>query len=167
MSSLSRNFSRVIPRNLRLNSTRIPPFSLRPAACYYPIPMAASISSLGPLKSSAPIAVARAREYDPEIKDMASYVHNFKIDSDLAVSFIPSKYTALLCVLTEYLLPSLTLLDSSSSIRSGAVLKLFGSRNVRNCLGLWSKGQLCLTAQGYQEHLLYWIQSTVHSILVP
>lgn len=26
------------------------------------------------------------REYDPEIKDMASYIHNYKIDSELAVS---------------------------------------------------------------------------------
>ena len=30
--------------------------------------------------------VAMAREYDPEIKDMAKYIHNYKIDSDLAVS---------------------------------------------------------------------------------
>lgn len=51
--------------------------------------MTASISSLGPLKSSALIATAGLREYDPEIKDMASYVHNYKIDSDLAVSSIP------------------------------------------------------------------------------
>ncbi|MCJ1242762.1 ATP-binding cassette transporter CGR1 [Varicellaria rhodocarpa] len=28
--------------------------------------------------------VAVAREHDPEIKDMASYIHNYKIDSDLA-----------------------------------------------------------------------------------
>jgi 2-methylcitrate dehydratase len=27
------------------------------------------------------------REYDPEIKDMASYIHNYEIDSDLAVRF--------------------------------------------------------------------------------
>ena len=33
--------------------------------------------------------VAVAREHDPEIKDMASYIHNYKIDSDLAVR-IPS-----------------------------------------------------------------------------
>ena len=32
-------------------------------------------------------AVGGGREYDPEIKDMASYVHNYKIDSDLAVSY--------------------------------------------------------------------------------
>ena len=36
------------------------------------------------LKSDAP-AVAGVREFDPEIKDMANYIHNYKIDSDLAV----------------------------------------------------------------------------------
>lgn len=51
--------------------------------------MAASISSVAPLRSSVPVAAAGVREYDPEIKDMASYVHNYKIDSDLAVSSIP------------------------------------------------------------------------------
>ncbi|MCJ1258128.1 ATP-binding cassette transporter CGR1 [Lignoscripta atroalba] len=35
------------------------------------------------LNSSAP-PPAGQREYDPEIKDMASYIHNYKIDSDLA-----------------------------------------------------------------------------------
>lgn len=69
--------------------------------------MAASISSVAPLKFSAPIAAAGVREYDPEIKDMASYVHNYKIDSDLAVSSIPCcikqgpKYTN--CILAAQL----------------------------------------------------------------
>ena len=36
------------------------------------------------LRSNAP-AMAGAREFDPEIKDMADYIHNYKIDSDLAV----------------------------------------------------------------------------------
>ncbi|KAI9823429.1 MAG: ATP-binding cassette transporter CGR1 [Thelocarpon impressellum] len=36
------------------------------------------------LQSSAPAAAA-PREYDPEIKDIAGYVHNYKIDSDLAL----------------------------------------------------------------------------------
>lgn len=36
------------------------------------------------LKSNAP-AMAGVREFDPEIKDMASYIHNYKVDSDLAV----------------------------------------------------------------------------------
>lgn len=30
-------------------------------------------------------AVGTMREYDQEIKDMASYTHNYKIESDLAV----------------------------------------------------------------------------------
>ncbi|KAL9628301.1 MAG: hypothetical protein Q9164_007326, partial [Protoblastenia rupestris] len=31
-----------------------------------------------------PASVAGVRDFDPEIKDMASYIHNYKIDSDLA-----------------------------------------------------------------------------------
>lgn len=27
--------------------------------------------------------------YDPEIKDIANYIHNYKVDSDLAVSSAP------------------------------------------------------------------------------
>lgn len=36
------------------------------------------------LRSGAP-ATTTVREFDPEIKDMASYIHNYKIASDLAV----------------------------------------------------------------------------------
>lgn len=36
------------------------------------------------LKSGAPV-VPSTREYDPEIRDIASYIHNTKIDSELAV----------------------------------------------------------------------------------
>lgn len=39
---------------------------------------------MSPLQSGAP-PPAQAREYDPEIKDIASYVHNTPIQSDLAV----------------------------------------------------------------------------------
>jgi len=38
-------------------------------------------------------SVSSGRQYDPEIRDMASYVHNYKIDSDLAV--IPPSCTSL------------------------------------------------------------------------
>ena len=38
------------------------------------------------LKSEVKQALAK-REYDPEIKDMASYIHNTPIDSELAVSY--------------------------------------------------------------------------------
>jgi hypothetical protein len=39
---------------------------------------------MSPLQSGAP-PPPQAREYDPEIKDIASYVHNTPITSDLAV----------------------------------------------------------------------------------
>jgi 2-methylcitrate dehydratase len=39
------------------------------------------------LKSAAP-PVASKREFDPEIKDMASYIHNTPIESELAVRSI-------------------------------------------------------------------------------
>jgi len=45
----------------------------------------ASFSSMPALNYSAPPPTG-PREYDPEIKDMASYIHNYKIDSELAVS---------------------------------------------------------------------------------
>jgi 2-methylcitrate dehydratase len=41
-----------------------------------------------PLKSAAP-PVSGNREYDPEIKDVANYIHNVKIDSELAVCHCP------------------------------------------------------------------------------
>ena len=37
------------------------------------------------LRSTEFPAPAVARDYDPEIQDMATYVHNYKIDSELAV----------------------------------------------------------------------------------
>jgi 2-methylcitrate dehydratase len=42
------------------------------------------------LKSAAP-PVQSKREYDPEIKDIASYVHNTAIDSELAVQQLDFK----------------------------------------------------------------------------
>ncbi|KAL2373790.1 ATP-binding cassette transporter CGR1 [Blastomyces gilchristii] len=36
------------------------------------------------LNSAAPVTPAPAREYDPEINDMASYIHHYKVDSELA-----------------------------------------------------------------------------------
>lgn len=56
-----------------------------------------SFSTMSKLQSGAPPAPV-AREYDPEIKDIASYVHNTPIDSDLAVcnpiSAIPKDFPA-------------------------------------------------------------------------
>ena len=41
------------------------------------------------LQSAPPTAAGVGiREYDSEIKDIASYVHNYQIESDLAVSYV-------------------------------------------------------------------------------
>jgi 2-methylcitrate dehydratase len=45
----------------------------------------AKFSTMTPLQSGAP-QPPQAREYDPEIKDIASYIHHTPIESDLAVS---------------------------------------------------------------------------------
>lgn len=37
-------------------------------------------------RQSAAPAVPGDKPYDPEIQDMASYIHQYKVDSDLAVS---------------------------------------------------------------------------------
>lgn len=60
-------------------------------------------STMSPLQSGAP-PPPQAREYDPEIKDIASYVHNTPINSDLAVS------SFCYCLLTT------PLIESTSSI---------------------------------------------------
>lgn len=41
------------------------------------------------LQSNAPVTPSEGRGYDPEIKDIADYIHNKPIDSDLAVSLPP------------------------------------------------------------------------------
>lgn len=46
-----------------------------------------SFTTMALLSSNAP-RVTTSREFDPEIRDMASYVHNYKVDSDLAVRYI-------------------------------------------------------------------------------
>lgn len=38
------------------------------------------------LHSAAGPTHAGPRDYDPEIKDMADYIHKYKVDSELAVS---------------------------------------------------------------------------------
>lgn len=37
-------------------------------------------------QSAAPAVPAADKAYDPEIQDMASYIHQYNVDSDLAVS---------------------------------------------------------------------------------
>lgn len=91
MSSFSRNLCSTASRNLRQRSSVITR-AVRPIAFRAPqssfvatqTKSAAAFSTMSSLKSSAP-PVQSKREYDPEIKDIASYIHNTKIDSELAV----------------------------------------------------------------------------------
>lgn len=39
---------------------------------------------MSPLQHAAPV-VPGDKPYDPEIKDMADYIHNYNVNSDLAV----------------------------------------------------------------------------------
>ena len=39
---------------------------------------------MSPRQSTAPV-VPGGKEYDPEIKDLADYIHKYNVDSDLAV----------------------------------------------------------------------------------
>ncbi|KAL2828155.1 MmgE/PrpD family-domain-containing protein [Aspergillus cavernicola] len=71
--SLSRASS---PSLVALNSCRT---SSSPA-----LPRVSRFSTMASLQSAAPIPAAAQKDYDPEIKDMADYIHNYKLDSDLA-----------------------------------------------------------------------------------
>lgn len=91
MSAFSRNLCSAASRTLRpraaLGCRAVRPIALR-AASSTPLSARAAVSApfstMSSLKSAAP-PVTGPREYDPEIKDVASYVHNTPIDSELAV----------------------------------------------------------------------------------
>ena len=57
---------------------------------------------------------AAAREFDHEIMDVANYVHNVKVDSDLAVSRTLLPYPAAVPDAADSILSSSTLPDGSS-----------------------------------------------------
>lgn len=48
------------------------------------LPRVSRFSTMSPLQQASP-APTTDKSYDPEIKDMADYIHNYKVDSDLAV----------------------------------------------------------------------------------
>jgi 2-methylcitrate dehydratase len=91
MSAFSRNLCSTASRSLRQRSSVLSR-AVRPIALRTPLSnsvtsrtaTATAFSTMSSLKSSAP-PVQSKREFDPEIKDIASYVHNTKIDSELAV----------------------------------------------------------------------------------
>lgn len=53
---------------------------------------ASSFHTMASLKSAAaaPPKPSEGVGYDPEIKDIANYIHSYKVDSELAVNFSPT-----------------------------------------------------------------------------
>ena len=160
MSSFNRGI-RTATRNLRLPAlqSRGPRTSLAFTASITKLgasvrPTVAKFSTMSPLQSGAP-PPAQPREYDPEIKDIASYVHNTPIDSALAVSELlaidPLQYSLTFS-------GSSTPPDSSSLTHSDVVLRLFDSRNAQNSLAQLLREPLCQMEPWSQEP---------HSNLIP
>lgn len=97
MSAVNRGL-RQVSRSLRLQPRFCPRSALRPLtgslntnSSSRPIaalPARSSFSTMASLQSAAAAtpSPAAGKGYDPEIKDIADYVHNYKIDSPLAVS---------------------------------------------------------------------------------
>lgn len=48
-------------------------------------PTRSAFHTMASLRSAAPVKPSEGVGYDPEIKDIANYIHSYKIDSDLAV----------------------------------------------------------------------------------
>lgn len=106
MSAVNRGL-RQATRSLRLHRC-CPPSALRPLGTLKnaagPLSIAAthtrsSFSTMASLQSAsaATPSPSAGKGYDPEILDIASYVHNKKVDSELAVSgqsfFFPSFFS--------------------------------------------------------------------------
>ncbi|KAH7358382.1 2-methylcitrate dehydratase [Plectosphaerella cucumerina] len=78
---------RLQPRTLRLAAplSSVASTSFSASAASARIPSSSyNFSTTSARTSGAPTMSAEAREYDPEINDIASYVNNYKVDSDLA-----------------------------------------------------------------------------------
>ncbi len=106
------------------------PLSLAPFPRSSPI---RSLSVMLPRQSGAPAPPSAARGYDPEILDIANFVHNTAIDSDLAVRgpfLLPRSAHRMLS-----LIPPASFL----STRLVADSKDFDSENAQNSLGRLSR----------------------------
>lgn len=89
MSLAARTFSRTAYRSLNARaSARIAApvsASLRLPRCITAHQQTKAFSMSPALNSDATASPASAREFDNEVNDMASYVHNYKLNSELAV----------------------------------------------------------------------------------
>ena len=126
----------------------------------------ASFMTMSSLKSSAPATSSGSRQFDPEIKDMANYIHHYKIDSDLAVCL--SLNPRYISTTADYisLFYSLKPLDMSSLIRLGVVWKPSVSKSAQNCLDQLSLARSSPTALEFPVHPTFSIPSTGPSISV-
>jgi hypothetical protein len=93
-SPLSRTFLRTCSRNIvgqrsLLRNTARLTSRASIARTTLSIRSAAAFSTTMKPNSDAIASPAPAAEFDREITDMASYIHNYKVDSELAVCFCP------------------------------------------------------------------------------
>lgn len=92
MSSLTkilRHTTRSYPRRIAPSISSIRCSAIVEATSSRLVPIGASnncFSTMSVTKAAATVPSSSQREYDPEIKAIADYVHNYKVDSDLAVS---------------------------------------------------------------------------------
>ena len=70
---ISSLLSPSVPTGVRSSAASLTPTTIR------------AFSNMSSWRSNESGAVGGGRQYDQEIQDMASYIHNYKIDSDLAV----------------------------------------------------------------------------------
>ncbi|KAL5047731.1 hypothetical protein BDW71DRAFT_178964 [Aspergillus fruticulosus] len=91
-SSALRRLTHRSPRNLQSRIASLSRTSCSPSAVLNSYRASSSpalrrvsrFSTMASLQSAAPIPASSQVDYDAEIKDMADYIHNYKIDSDLA-----------------------------------------------------------------------------------
>ena len=88
MSAINRTLRAALPAATRFTAPRLST-SVRSSipAFKRTAVKTTAFSTMSNMQSAAgPVETVNPREYDPEIKDIASFVHNTPIDSDLAVS---------------------------------------------------------------------------------
>ncbi|KAL1990953.1 hypothetical protein VTN49DRAFT_5457 [Thermomyces lanuginosus] len=78
ISGVTARFTSPASRSSILSSSRF-----KPARNSVYISQTSRFSTMAPLQAGT-VPPALEREYDPEIKDLATYVHQYKVDSDLA-----------------------------------------------------------------------------------
>lgn len=90
MSLPVRRLTHTAPRTLaRIPISRIPSTFSSSSITRAVRTTAPKFSTMAARQSAAPAAPAD-KSYDPEIQDMAKYIHQYNVDSDLAVSLFVS-----------------------------------------------------------------------------